>query len=442
MWHLFLAVASAGPAELTLSGLPAGSAAAVWLKGGEAEQFAACNDAGTAPDAAADGVYTCGPLAGLAPPTELFLLHESGVAAAGDALDGGATRLHLGLDGATLRVETSRPAAPGTGAGGAGRLLLIHLVGAPSGPLPMLTLSSPSGSTQLRCRDDGGFPDLVRNDNQPGCSGRVLTPTASLSMNSSAGPRSLGALPTSGELLWVRVDATAGTITPETEAIPLPGRDLPPSSPPPPPGEPTPPPGTPTLPAGEVSPPSGAASEPPPPPVASGLAWLGAAVLAIAAAFAWRRKASRNPLPSCLEPVTPRTGEAALPTLEGKGLIVEGVSALAAGEVLLARAAATRRVILVAHGAVAPPTDTAGVWRSSCVDSLKIARAAGQLASTPGAPVAVVVVGADIVRDPGAIDPHPLANLLGALAPGIWLGVAVTPGEAADCELPRESTTS
>lgn len=428
MWPLFLAVASAGPAELTLSGLPAGSAAAVWLKGGEAEQFAACNDAGTAPDAAADGVYTCAPVAGLAPPTELFLLHESGVAAAGDALDGGATRLHLGLDGATLRVETSRPAAPGTGAGGAGRLLLIHLVGAPSGPLPMLTLSSPSGSTQLRCRDDGGFPDLVRNDNQPGCSGRVLTPTASLSMTSSAGPRSLGALPTSGELLWVRVDATAGTITPETEAIPLPGRDLPPSSPPPPPGEPTPPP-----PPGEPT---------PPPPVASGLAWLGAAVLAIVAAFAWRRKASRNPLPSCLEPVTPRTGEAALPTLEGKGLIVEGVSALAAGELLLARAAATRRVILVADGAVAPPADTAGVWRSSCVDSLKIARAAGELASTPGAPVAVVVVGADIVRDPGAIDPHPLANLLGALAPGIWLGVAVVSGEAADCDLPRESEPS
>lgn len=437
MWPLLVAVALAAPATLTLSGLTAGSAASVWLKGGDGEQFAACNDAGTAPDPLADGIYTCLPLAGLAPPTELFLLHETGVAAAGDALDGGAERLHLALEGATLRVETSPPAAPGTAGGGGGRLLLIHLVGVPAGPLPMLTLAQPGGAVQLRCRDDGGFPDLARNDNEPGCSGHVLGPTASITLNSGAGPRALGTLPAEGDLLWVRVDATAGTISAEAEPIPLPGRDLPPlSQPPPPPPQPAPPPGGAPVP-GSTPPPGGDGSAPSPPAPAA-LVWLGALTVGLAGVFAWRRHAGRNPVPSCLVPVAAPSAGRLPGSLEGRGLVVEGQAA-AGGASLLARASASRRVILVAEGVVPTPDDTAGTWRSTCLDSVTLAAAAGQLAGTPGAPVAIVVVGAHTVRDPGAIDPHPLTNLLGALPPGIWLGVSVEPGEALDCDLPREA---
>ena len=440
-----------------MSGVAKGSGGSLLLKGGDGDTGVGCNDAGLAPDRLADGVYTCFPLPRLAPPTELFLLHEAGVAAAGDAVDGAGEHLHLALDGGTLRVEASRPEGASGAGGGAGTLLLIHLVGVPAGPLPMLTVTERSGAYQLRCRDDGGFPDLLRNDGEPGCAGHVLGAEGVLSMNSATGPRSLGTVQLDGKLAWLRVDAANGTITPEAEALPLAGRDLPPSPPPAPtPGEPTPIPGQPTptpggptpTPGGPAPPPTstespaGALQEPPKVPWSSALLWLGLAGGAAAAGLAWQRHARRNPLPGGLLPLSPPQAPGGAHTLTGRGLVVEGDEMEAVAAMLLARAAASRRVILVSEANVAAPSDSAGIWRSSSVDCLEVAAMAGKLGSTPGAPVAVVVVGAQVLRDPGGVVPQPLPHLLAALPPGVWLGIALRPGESADCDLPRESDST
>jgi hypothetical protein len=472
MGPVFVAVALAAPIVTTVSGVGEGSAVALWVKGEEGSRFVGCADTGSPPDRAADGLYTCAPFERPPAPTALFLLHETGVVGAGDAVDGAGATLHLALEGATLRVEPSPPTAPQPGGRGAGSLLLLHLIGVPAGRLPALSLATPSGTVQLRCRDDGGFPDLVRNDGEPGCAGRLGAGSATLWLNGQGGGRQLGKLTVEGAVAWLRVDATAGTITPESAALPEPGRDLPPSPVPPKPPEPVPPEGVPPTPPEPVPPegvpptppepvpPEGVPPTPPEPvpgaptappeptapapprgpPVSAGVAWLSALLLAAGGVLAWQRRQARRALPSCLLPVAAPRSATPAESLTGPGVLVESDDPAAAAARLLARAAATRRVILLSDDDVEPPTDSAGVWRSTCTDWIKVSAAAAQLARSPGPPVAVVVVGADTVRDPGSVSPAPLANLVSAMPPGTWLGVSLRPGEAADCPLPRETT--
>ena len=79
-----------------------------------------------------------------------------------------------------------------------------------------------------------------------------------------------------------------------------------------------------------------------------------------------------------------------------------------------------RRVVVVGSANERVPADRE-VLRCTSGDRLVVEEAITALGKMPGAPLAVVLVGADALSDPGAVAGHPAEKLAKSLPPGSWI---------------------
>ncbi|MEC8423176.1 MAG: hypothetical protein VX000_05325, partial [Myxococcota bacterium] len=208
----------AGPLDARISGL--GPATAVHLlarNGGDLSVFD-CNDAGQAPDSAADGVWTCGPGELDTDVATVGLLVDGKLVDAGEAQWSGRAR-SLSVDrseGVTQLSTTARLGAPGPNVppAGPGQTLIVEVHGFVGEGAPVVHVATPTGKRQLNCGDDGTFPDSKRNDGLLGCAGVLPGPVASLELFPAGGdPVAFGEVAFGGEpVVEVEVDVAAVTM--------------------------------------------------------------------------------------------------------------------------------------------------------------------------------------------------------------------------------------
>ncbi|MDP2312279.1 MAG: hypothetical protein Q8P41_05185 [Pseudomonadota bacterium] len=413
-----------------------GAARAVTLLAQRTDEVAviACNDAGTAPDATADGIWTCGPLPPVSGPVHLGLARD------GRLLDAGTTTFGADLslavqDGAVVLGADLAPtpaAAPNPGA----PTVLARVTGLGDGSAPVVRLQAPQGAVEVMCRDDGVFPDDARNDGVHGCAGPAPGPRAEVFINGKDGAtRSYGSVAwdLSGPVVYLVVDGAAGNSRVETfPIVPFPAVDKDAGGPPPEP--------TPVTPPDPVAPPSPDANQPPPgdaperSPVAtrealpsgagSPLALLVAFALGAGGAVLLRRRAARLPASLVVHPAPPLLPGG--PTLADGPVALRADDPLALAAAILPALARQRRVVLVAPpDAALPPVADGPVYRAALTDCEEVEAAVRALARTPGPPVAVLVVGDSTLTDPGAVAPDAVRKLREGLGAGVWLGVLV-----------------
>lgn len=428
-----VALAAAPTARVAWTDGAAPKAVAVLVERGGEVAGAGCTDAGTSPDAAPDGIWTCGPL----PPVEGAV--RVGVARDGRLVDVGeatltaagfAVRIDKGTAvlGDAAVLPAPRPGPPAA----AVPTLLARVRGPADAAAPVLRLEGPDGSAQLTCRDDGVFPDAARNDGEHGCAGPWAGPRAEVFVN--GGPSGSFGVVTwepGRPFVFLVVDTAARMA--RAEAFDLPGfapevlEMLAPVAP-----DPVAPP-TPTPPA----PSDGGAPQPPPAeapdhsPVASRevgigtgaspLALLFAVVLGVGGGWAWRRRAER--LPATLLPVPAPALLPGGPGLSDPACALRTDTPEALAAALLPTIARHRRVVVVAAPDVPLPDVSDGpIYRAASGDCEEIEAAVRALARTPGPAVAVLVVG-DALTDAGAVAPAPVRKLREGLPVGVWMGV-------------------
>jgi hypothetical protein len=444
--------ARAAPIEVRLAVAQAQSVIAV-VRDGAGVYPAACNDAGVAPDARADGIWSCAPVdvAGDAANVLVIvdgLLRDGGVVrwsgvdprVAAVSTTSGLTT--ISTDGSSLTATEGVTPAPG------GPVVVARLVGYGTGPAPVLVL----GSTQLFCHDDGQFPDHGVNDGEPGCAGRV--PASSTDVVLRASPEQLIPL---GKITWpdgpiryLTADIAAGTASAEPFELPLPplaalgdaavpeaapvaeagsaeASGIAVAQPAPPPDEP---PGQ-AAPQPRMSGPEGAETLFGPLPwivaLLGGAAGIVALRLRQARTFVVRPSLRPHPGPPLFEGGPSTTG----------GALLRVADPLAFASALLPILAQGHRVVVAVPGLVdLPPVGGAGVWIAMVPTWEEVAAGVVGLAQTPGAPVALLVIGGGTVSDPGAVNPAALGKLSLALPPGVWMGVVCGVDEPVLASLP------
>lgn len=449
---LFCSPALAGGIEVRAAVDTARAVIAV-VRDGATSSPAACNDAGVAPDAAADGIWSCPAVEISGDRADVVLIVD------GRATDAGllqwegygarvaAVSLASGMVTASIDPGTLAP-RPGASPSPGAPLTLARVVGYGAGAPPVLVI----GRTQLFCHDDGNFPDFAVNDGQPGCAGVVPGDGGAVSLRGqadqaiSAGTVTWGAEP----IRFLTVDYASLSSSSAPFDLPLP--PLPPSV------------------LGEAA--SGAtavqptsipdeaataaplpAPSPEPQPQDNGgvkvhatgvgetllgpWPWIvflvggGGGIVALRrlAARPYAVRATLKPLQAPpLFPGGPPWSEAALVRAADPTAFVLDV---------LPTLAQAHRVVLVLPGLVeVPPVGGAGAWIAMVPSWEEVAAGVVELARSEGAPVALLVLGGSTVQDPGAVNPDALGKLMRALPPGIWMGVVAGPDEAVAAWLP------
>jgi hypothetical protein len=396
----------------------------------------ACNDAGSAPDAAADSLWTCGPLPPVTGSVQVGVLRDGRLLDAGKMQFDGADLELLIAGGAVTAGARLEPAAATPNPGAV--TVVARVSGLGEASAPVVRLQGGQGGVELMCRDDGVFPDGARNDAVHGCAGPSPGGRAEVFINGKDGAtRSYGTLtwdPTAA-LGYLVVDGAAGTSRVEAfPVIPFRAPDeeanggAPPEPVPQAPREPSPPVAVqetpPPAPMPERSPvatreavPTGSTS-----PVALVVAFL----LGAGGVYTFRRHATRLPAVLRRHP--------APPLLPGGPSLIDGAVAFRVAEptalpgelaaALLPVLARQRRVVLVAPpGTELPPVADGPVYRVAVTDCEEVEAAVRALARVPGPPIAVLVVGDDTLTDAGAVVPDAVRKLRDGLATDIWLGV-------------------
>ena len=443
-------LAAAAPVEVRLAVSQAQSVVAV-VRDGAGVYASACNDAGVAPDGGADGIWTCASVDVAGDAADVVLIVDGQLRGAGVVRWSGldprvaAVSTSAGLTTVSTDAGSLKPVV-GAAASSGGPVVIARLVGYGTGPAPVLVL----GSTQLFCHDDGQFPDHGVNDGEPGCAGRV--PASSTDVVLRASPEQLIPL---GKITWpegpiryLTADIASGTASAEPFQLPLPPLaalvdasaspvavvDL----------------AVPAQPAADPDA-AGPADEPAdrakPPPRVSGpegaetlfgpLPWIVALVGAAVGIVALRLRGARTYV--VRQSLRPHPGP---PLFEGGpsatgGALLRVEDPLAFAVSLLLTLAQGHRVVVAVPGLVdLPPVGGAGVWIAMVPTWEEVAAGVVGLAQTPGAPVALLVIGGATVSDPGAVNPAPLGKLSLALPPGVWMGVVCGLDEAVSASLP------
>lgn len=470
-----LPIAEAAPTVAHVSPGAAAKAVHVLAEGRDGLRAANCNDAGIAPDTTADGRWTCDAVE-VATGDHIGLLRDGVYLDAGSwAASPGPLVLVVRSGMATLGsdVRTLPEPRPGLRAG-PGFTVLARVEGLAAGAAsPVVRLAGPAGSTELSCHDDGAFPDLERNDGAPGCIGIAPDARVSVGLNGGAAA-SMGEATWAdrGPLRYLAVNAAKKTLvtTPFAATIRTPGEVSAVIEAPAPVGEaggpaatsapgavapdavgpdavgaaaPAAPPPGPTP--GPVPTPPPAPTPTPPPAHEGGLLgpqpdapqspgpwrWPALAVTAVLGAFggwAWRGTSIRVPRGLALHP-SPALWEGG-PVPSGPLRCFRAAEPDRFAEKLVSALARSRRVLLVARpdhsiGAVAGGP----VYVAKERDRLDVEGALRALHAAPGAPVAVVLLGAYALEDPGAATSDPLGKLAEGAPGDVWIAVVLVAGE-------------
>jgi hypothetical protein len=437
---LVAALASAAAPVARVGGAKGVRALSVLLQRGDEVAGIPCNDEGSEPDRAPDGIFTCGPLPPNLGTVRLGVVRDGALLDAGEIeiLGDIAARLEGGVVilGDASILPGALPGAPSA----ATPTLFVRVSGSGSGPAPVVRAIGPAGAVEVSCRDDGVFPDRQRNDAEHGCAGPSPGARAELAVN--ARPAGAATWAAGESFHFLTLDLAAGKA--HTDAFdlppfaPLPVVADPVPVPLPPPPEPEP--GAPTS---HVPPPL-VVPETPPPPVAPGdapapeapshspvasrtfqtppLALVLALALGAGGVLAWTRRA--RALPRSLVPLPapalvaggpdPAAGPVALRCDDPDALFLH----------LLPLIARHRRVVVVG-GPDAPPVADGPVYRSTSDDWEEVEASVRALCRAPGPPVAVLV-SPDALTDAGAVRAAPLPRLATAVPQGVWLIVVST----------------
>lgn len=432
----WVAIAAAAPVWVAPGDMA--SSVIVLVDAADGVRAAACAD-GAAPDRGpADGRWACGDLRARSGDRVGLLLEggltDAGTWSGGEALVVDASGARTVLAGRTDALPAAAPSA--TGRREPRGAVVVRVEGVPSGAAPPLVrLMGGARAVELGCGDDGTFPDTVVNDGSLGCVGVFDGSDADVRLDA----REVGHATWSdhGALRFLRVDATTGRVDTAPFALrvgPGPTADAPSAADAPAPSNPgpdAPPPG----PDGPRPSPSPEPSlRPDAPPDASGGRWPAIAVGLVlgAAGAAWLARPPRG-LPPGVEllPSAPLFDGGPVAGGPPAGIRAEAPQRVAAQ--LLPLLARTHRVLFVA------PTETQvtpvlahPVYRIAETDRIAVEDAARALARRPGAPLAVLVVGAGTVTDRGGVAGAPLALLSDGIGDRAWLVVVAEP----DADLP------
>ena len=448
-------LALAAPQSATVAAGADATAVAWIVEGADGVRVAACADDGVAPDAAVDGRWSC-PALPLTAGDRVGFVRNGRVVDAGDWTGSGPCFATLAGGKVTLATSGAEQApVSGARSRGAQSLVVVRVRGlGEDAPSPMVRLQGASGSVQLACRDDGGFPDVERNDGQPGCVGAFAEPTARVALDNAA---ELGSVTWAGPggLRYLTVDVAQRSLTTGSFALRLrpPAKDLDIPIPEPvvveqappapvqvdavPPPAPAPAPAPRPDPSASSGPPGGRPDplRPDAPASAQGWRWPSLAVsAALGALLAWGAARVPRRLPHGVAALPRPAALPGWPALEGAQAarvkdVADGArSALAA----LTR---THRVLLVRDSAEdAPAPHGHATFVATDRDRVVLEDAARALARADGAPLVVLVVGADTVTDAGGVAGDPLAQLANGLPSGVPLLAVVGPD--ARCGLP------
>ena len=404
----------------------ADATAVAWIvEGADGVRVAACVDDGVAPDAAVDGLWAC-PSLPLTAGDRVGFVRNGRVVDAGDWTGNGPCFATL-VGGKVTLATSGAEQAPVSGATSHGALNVVVVrvrgLGADA-PSPMVRLQGAAGSMQLSCRDDGGFPDVERNDGQPGCVGAFAEPTARVALDNAA---ELGNVTWTGTdaLRYLTIDVAQNALN--TGAFPLrlrpPAKEL--DIPIPEPVVVAPAPGNvpPAPPSGRPDP-----LRPDAPASAEGWRWPSLAVsAALGALLAWGAARVPRRLPHGVASLPRPAALPGWPALEG-AQAVRVVDVTAAAHAALTSLARTHRVLLVrGPGEQTSAPHGYATFVATDRDRVVLADAARVLAGGAGAPLAVLVVGADAVTDAGGVAGDPLVQLASGLPSGVPLLAVIGP---------------
>ncbi len=471
--------ADAATVNLRVGGLGSVTSVIGVVRDGDGALVEPCNDAAKAPDTAVDGVWTCTPANVSGDVADVVAIVD------GRLVDGGVLTWDAGAphdavisvasgivqaskDLGALHVNAGATAAPGL------PIILARLTGYGTGPAAVLNVGS--GGAQLFCHDDGQFPDRLVNDGEPACSGGVAGEPTDLAIRAGDGKM----IPV-GKIVWrpgpiqyATVDVKAATSSSDPFDLPLP--PLPALGSAPAAVAPSDAQAasvqaasssdgqasaeattsqTSAATASQASTASSSPASPQPAQASSGQPsqgggqpnqadaspthlvgvgdtpfgpwpWLfavlgvGGAVVALRLrrdrVYAVRPTLRPHPAPP-LFPGGPGWTEAA---------ILRAPDPVAFFTATLSVLAERHRVVVVLPGLVElPPVGGAGVWVTMVPTWEEVAAGVVGLARTEGAPVAVLILGAETVTDPGAVAPDALGKLSRGLPPGVWMGVVL-----------------
>jgi hypothetical protein len=450
---LLVPSAAASPVPVQVAPGAPSKAVQVLVDGAAGLRATNCNDAGSAPDDAPDGRWTCAPL-DANNGEHVAVLRDGHLLDAGTWTAGPA--LIVVIDGKTATVGSDAGAlpdpVPGTPAG-PGFAALIRVEGlAADAPSPVVRLAGAAGSADITCHDDGGFPDKVRNDGNPGCLGVAPDAKVDVAIN-GAGTEALGnvAWTDASPLRFLVIDAT-GAHPPDTTpfvASLAPAADTSTastaSSPPPPTDTPAPADGTTAAPSEAAPAPTETVATTPvtvPSSTAatstdsgSDLCWP-AAVLALGVAIAggttWFR--SRSPaggLPEGLVRHDPGPLFPGGPVPVGAARAWRAVDPGRLMEDIVRALAVTQRVLLVTppEWPVVPiPGGPVYIYGGKDRSPDAVKRAARALRDIPGTPVAVVVLGSGSLE--WKLPNDPFQALAAVLPDDVWSALVLLPGES------------
>lgn len=411
----------AAPIAVRVTGVGTATAVQTLVRTGNKLYVRNCNDAATPPDIDVDGIWNCEPIDTPEPAVDVLALVEGRLYPGGVlSWPEGARRdaaLQIQLGRMTASTDPRLLPVPGAHPAGPVSTVLVRLLHYGAGPAPMLELNQDSLHRQLSCHDDGSFPDAVRNDGNPTCVGGFPSDTATVTLRGTDS-LSFGSVTwPAGPLHYLSLDIDKKKA--DTSVFDL---TLPPMGP---------------LPRDSTAAESSSIrtrSEAPvivgrPVPTVRAVApWLlGMATLGVALGWVQRRQMENKKTLALLRP------HAAPPLFPGGPSWADPAAILRVecpeqfvGEILEVLSASRRIVLVTPENLTIPPA--AGVWAGPR-DWIELRAALGALAGSEGAPVALLMVGARTLLDPGAVVRDPLPALLQSLPPGLGCWLVVRPEE-------------
>jgi hypothetical protein len=433
------------PIELRLGPVDAEVVLAI-LRTESETQVSPCQDDGTRPDEAPDGIWSCDPVGIAGSSAQVLAIVDNRLIVGGvlsfegfypkAAMLIGQGKVELSNDFALLEGKGS-PRNPKP----KGSLLLARLDGYGMGPAAILDVSG-AQSAQFPCRDDGSFPDTQMNDGMPFCIGPMKADALQFTLVGGTGNRTaLGEASWSNKgLRYLTVGVAAASLSDKPFPLPLPPLEISKTTAQTPTTVQTTAPTTAqtttqTIPSAStpplgVRPAAGLNS-----PGALPIQLLALGLLAGALAAHLRKRSGQKlqkhlrilPAPPVLPGLEAATGGAVLLTETPEPL------ACALAALLVQR---FRLVVLTSASVKLPLLAGAGAWEATSSDWEVLVQGVQALAATEGSPVAVLIVGGKTLQDPGDIAPGPLKKLLKKLPPGIWVGVVAEPSEEPASWLP------
>lgn len=394
-------MAFAVPVDLQLTGLGSVSAVHALVRENETLQVQDCNDAGTGADAGADGIWSCMPADSTAEDADISVMVDGKLLLGGAIHWGRGPRLaFLSVQGGKTLLSNRATVLPSPGAKPvpATNTVIIRLLQYGSGPVPMVVLQSEGKELQLRCQDDGSFPDAVRNDGSPTCAGAFGGNSARVFLRGGQAQEFGEVHWEKGPLFYLSVDLQKKEQN--TEAFVLP---LPPLSTPTPASTPL------VKPAFSLR--SAA-------PWLFGLSTFMGAALFLKIQSGRRKKILENLKPGAAPPLW-KEG----PTWSDPAVLLLSENIDSAVSFLLPLLVARRRMVVVAAPGRSLPA-LQQMWVPTKRDWVEIQKMARELARTEGNPVGVLVV--DPLEDPGALVKEALPSLLKTLPPGMQCWVIAT----------------